>query len=129
MHQLGGLKRVEDAKTGALTLALGDRAKLKATVEEARATLTPAMLDVLIAQCVGVDGDHGAALIALLRIVGEGADNKRAGAFVAWFEALRSRDTDQVIALFEDAARRFLECNEQAWQVACYNEIGNVLRG
>ncbi len=125
----GGLKRVEGGKADAPALAPGDPAKLKAAVERARATLTPAMVDALIARWREVEGDHEAALIALLRVAGEVADDGRAVAFAMYFEALRSRDADRSIALLEDAARRFFSCEERAWQAACYNQTGIVLEG
>jgi len=124
-----GLKRTEDAKTHASTLAPGDGAKLKDAVEQARSTLNPPMFDALITQCREAKGDHESALVALLRVSGEVADNGRAGAFATWFEALRRGKADESIALLEDAARRFQLCEDRVWQAACYHRIGNVLYG
>ena len=120
----GGLKRAEDGKAGAATLAPGDGSKLKAAVEGARADLTPALFDALIVRWREAEGEHEAAVIALLRVAGEVAGDVRAVAFATFFEALRGRDADGGIALLEDAARRFLSCEERAWQAACCNRIG-----
>ena len=124
----GGLRRIEGVKAGAPTLAPGDVPKLKAAVEGSRATLTPALFDALIARWRVTEGEHEAAVIALLRVAGEVAGDVRAVAFATLFEALRGRDADGGIALLEDSARRFLSCEERAWEAACYNQIGSMFQ-
>ena len=114
---------------GPIRLRIGDQEKLRAAIVADRATLNPAVTDALIARWQVVSGDHQEALVTLLRVAGDVADDGRAGAFATLFEALRGRDADGGIALLEDAARRFLSCEERTWQAACYNEIGAVLGG
>ena len=123
----GGLKLVQDDKTGASTLSPGDGAKLKTVVGEAGDSLTPSIFDALIARWRVAEGDHESALIALLRVAGEVADNDRAVAFATFFEALRNREGDGGIALLSEAARRFQLSDERAWQAECHDKIGFIL--
>jgi len=122
----GGLKRVAGDKPGVSTLNLGDTSKLKPTIEEARGTLNHATFDALIARTADAVGDHEAAMIALLRAVGEVADDGRAVAFAILIEALRSQKAEDVFARLEDATRRFQSCKELAWQGVCIDAIGGV---
>src|SRR4051794_19388770 len=59
----GGLRRVDGPQAGSSTLAPGDGEKLKAAVEAARADLTAALLDALIARWRVTEGDHESAVI------------------------------------------------------------------
>ena len=125
----GGLKTSRGLLgLGPVRLTVADAAKLKAAVGADKAALTPALRDALVARWAAVSADQKPAVVALLRAMGEVADDIRALAFAAFFEAKHAEASEPILSLrlYAEAARRFADAAERAWQATCYNNIAAV---
>jgi tetratricopeptide (TPR) repeat protein len=113
---------------GAIHLMEIDDIKLRAAVEADKTTLTPALRDALVARWAEPNEDQEPVIIALLRAMGDVADDGRALAFATFFEARREETNEPTasIRLFTEAARRFADTAEHDWQAACHNYIAVV---
>src|SRR3954454_14416882 len=73
--EAGGLVQSKDPETGRPALAPGDAARLKDAVAADRSALTRELRDKLIARCGGADAGQRPAYVALLRALGEVAED------------------------------------------------------
>ena len=128
----GGLKTSRGwLGLGTVRLTVADAARLKAAVGADKAALTPALRDALVARWATVSVDQGPAVVALLRAIGEVADDSRALAFAAFFEARpeQTREPASSVRLYSEAAQRFAAAAEWDWQAACLNHMAFVHHG
>ena len=121
----GGLKQ------GGTTagLAVGDPARLRATVVAHCAWLTEDLRLELIIRCGKAGADQSPPLVSLLLAVGEATHDDRAQAFAALYEGdghKRRHDAKAAILAYGAAARRFAAIPDPGWEADCHDLIGGL---
>jgi tetratricopeptide (TPR) repeat protein/CHAT domain-containing protein len=125
----GGLQaRREQTGSGPVRLTIADAAKLKAAVRADQTAQIPALRDALVARWAEVPPEQEPVIVALLRALGDAADDGLALAFADFFEAKHeeARVLGSSIRLYGEAARRFEAAAERAWQATCYHNVAGV---
>jgi tetratricopeptide (TPR) repeat protein len=124
----GALEMVKQPKSGPTYFKVLNAAKWQKALAGRKDLLTPVLRDTLVGHWPDCDDVELPFLFALLQIIGEEAQDKRALAFLGYFQAaaVLQQRPGQALKHFTAAAQLFEAVGDPGWEIECLLQMGLV---